>query len=290
MVEIDLVSLFGPEAEGVKAVFVFCPFHGDSHRPNLAVYRDGTYCFACGYRESPEQFLARVARDPSALLGAKVASRGPLAGGGKGKWSEAAVAAWHSLLWEGRRRSRLEWLVQRGISLSLAKDVGLGHTGEAFVLPYRDRHGRLVGWKLRADPAFTDEYRYRNAPGLRRLLYRPRPGQGPLALAEGELDALLLASYGLDSLTVSTGVRSLPSLVREQPWLLHKEVYLFLDQDEAGEAVALQLLSLSPLWKRASWPEGKDISEWLTSLPFEERGRSLDEVLRWSMSSSSLRS
>lgn len=256
MRRIDLCDLFGVP-EGTRYVFCFCPAHGDQGRPNLAVYPDGTFCFACGFRETPDAFLARVAADPTALARARPGGRGragpvdllPLV-------REAQVN-----LWEGAYRDRQVYLVERGLSLSYARSWGIGHTGVAFLIPYRDREGQICGAKLRADPVLTKGWRYRNWPGMGTRLFRPNPRGFPRAIVEGELDALVLAQRGVDAVTVSTGAMTLATLELGG----RKRTVILTDWDEAGERAAQALLARYPDWIRvpAPAPGIKDVGEWI---------------------------
>ena len=51
---IDLQAVFGAPPD-VGYVVLRCPAHDDRGRPNLVVYRDGSYCFVCGHRETPAE-------------------------------------------------------------------------------------------------------------------------------------------------------------------------------------------------------------------------------------------
>jgi len=281
MTEIPLEQLFGVPS-GTRYVYVRCPVHGDEGRPNLAVYRDGTYCFVCGYHETPEAFLNRIQRDPSALLVVQVGG----SGGGKATRPDWSLAdrSWRYLLWEGGRRERQAYLSERGLSLRFCQELGLGHTGQAFSIPYRDRQGRLLGFKFRADPLYGAEWRYRNSPGLGTQLFRPKPTRGIMVVVEGELDALLLAQYGVDAWTVSTGAGGLARGGWWEKVWRDRSVVVALDWDQAGERAAGAILARCPNWVRASPPgTGKDVTEWLTGIPVERRGVELERVLRvWS--------
>ena len=277
--EITLPDLFGVSPE-VRYVFLYCPAHGDQGRPNLAVYRDGTYCFACGFKESPEAFLERVSQDPGALQGFRVGGSGGNLRGPSPEEIEAWVREAHANLWEGPLRGRQAWVQERGLSLVYAREQGLGHTGVAFLIPYRGPRGELLGAKLRADPEASLPWKYRNLPGSKGQAFRPNPGGSPLVVVEGELDALVLAQYGADALTVSNGavgLRRLPSLVR----LPASGVLLATDWDAAGEETSKELLRAYPGWRRLPQPVPgvKDVSEWLSGVPRGERGCALRDWL-----------
>lgn len=270
---LDLAALFGvPPDTGY--VTLSCPAHQDGGRPNLVVYPDGAYCFRCGYRESPDQLRARLAAHPEQ---ARVGSRGRSRGGPPVDW-EVRARLTHQHLTQGNRRHRLGYLRGRGLSLDSIERARLGHDGLRFTIPYRDEAGRVVGLKYRADPYYTwDGPRYQNSPGLGTRLYRPLPGGYPTLVVEGELDALLAAQYGLDGVTVSTGVGGLARLVGRLP----RRAVLALDWDEAGEAEAHRLLARRPGWRRLPppWPGVKDLGEWLVQVPELERGRTLREAV-----------
>lgn len=269
---IQLEELFGVP-EGTRYVFLFCPAHQDRGRPNLAVYRDGTYCFACGFRESPAAFLARVAQDPQALVGARAGGSGGSSRGPSPEELTAWVREAQVNLWDGEMRDRQGWLRERGLSLTYARRYGLGHTGVAFLVPYWGPTGKLLGAKLRADPQAGLDWKYRNLPGSSNQLFRPNAGGRPLVVVEGEFDALLLAQYGADSVTVSGGAGGLKQLLRLVR-LPTSGVLIATDWDPAGEEAARALLARRPGWVRLPQPAPgvNDIGSWVPSLPVEDRG------------------
>jgi len=265
---LNLSELFGVP-EGTRYVFLHCPAHGDQGRPNLAVYPDGAYCFACGYRESPADLLARIGPGPHHLPGGARGGRGT--GGIERDW-EAGVRGADLPPWEGAFQERQRSPQDRGISATLARRFRIGYSGVSFVLPYRDEDGRVIGYKERADPELSLPWRYRNTPGLGTRLFRPNPTGGPMVVVEGEFDALALAELGVDGVTTATGAGGLMTLP-----LPRRRGLVATDWDEAGEQAAAALLRRYPGLRRLPPPAPgvKDVSEWLGKLPVGERWQRL---------------
>ncbi len=261
-----------PFFQGRRYLVAYCPFHEDRGRPNFVLYPQKGICFRCGAEVGPEEVRSLLLSGSLELAG----------GGGKGNGKREEAKALEALfreaydnLWQGALRPRQAYLRERGIGTGFAQSRGIGHTGSAFLIPFRDREGRLVGAKLRADPAFDLSWRYKNWPGTPSLLYRPFPEGSPTVLVEGELDTLLLAQWGIDALAPSTGVWSLLSL----PLPKKRPLLLLLDWDEAGQEVGrrLEREGKGVLVERPEWGEGaKDIGEALLRLPEERR---YDELL-----------
>ncbi len=265
-------------AQDRSYLVAFCPFHEDRGRPNFVVFRTHGICFRCGAKAEAAQILDLVRKGELVLArngGRRGEGRGK--GGGREDLESLAREAFQNL-WSGALKSRQTYLRERGIGPGFAQSKGIGHTGSAFLIPFRDREGRLVGAKLRADPAFELSWRYRNWPGTPSLLYRPFPDGSPSVLVEGEFDALLLAQWGFDAMSPSTGVWGLRSLR-----LPKKRLFLLLDWDEAGETVAKELESrgIGIRVERPDWAENaKDIGEALGRLPLEDRFDGVLEILR----------
>ena len=273
--QIDLAALFGVPP-GTRYVTLVCPAHQDGGRPNLVVWPDGSYCFRCGFRETPAELLRRLAAHPEQARSVVPGRRGKPAA--SIDWEVRAHLAHHHLV-RGARRQRQDYLVrERGLALETVERALLGHDGLRFTVPYRDQDGRVVGIKYRADPAYAwNGPRYQNSPGLGTRLFRPNPRGWPTLVVEGELDALLASQYGVDGVTVSTGAASLARLTGPLP----RRAVVATDWDEAGEKAARELLARHPGWVRlpAPVPGVKDLGEWLVSLPPPSRGRTLREVL-----------
>lgn len=248
------------EPAGHGPLWVLCPFHADTS-PSMAVYPDGSWCFVCGKGETAQAFLERIGYTGTPLPPRKQERQ-------RNAFDPRASALmcdiWHHTLVHGPRRERIDWLLQRGIWYATILEQKLGHTGERFVIPIGgERH---LGYKLRADPKYTDpdapKYIQRTAERL--ALYQPYPRRnGVRVICEGELDALVLHQLGYAPVTAVSGAGSLAETLRRNGYAPPRNARLVIatDQDEAGEAAAEELLRHYPWAVRAHWEGANDISE-----------------------------
>lgn len=273
-----------------QPLFIRCPAHHDTHRPNCAVYADGLYCFACGFRESATDFLRRhrcsdaeAARLPPRRLAAP--RRGHQAPAPDSY--SALVELCFLTLTQGPRQERLDYLYRRGFAHATLQRYKLGHNGDWFIIPIW--HGaRLLGVKYRADPRYVDldsQPKYRNAPGFKNAVFRPQPGAGPTIICEGEFDALLLAQYGYDAVTATGGASALAAQLRREP--LPRAPLVATDLDPAGDQAWRQLKVQHPQARRIRWPAGNDISEALLAQPVLTRGKELKQWIAQSSDATS---
>lgn len=280
--QVDIRYLLGtPTSQG--PVFASCPAHNDTGRANLAVYQDHTHCFRCGFHETAEAFCRRVGAEVGTLAQLPRRSVDNLDTPRRVETvSRSQVRIWHNNLVNGARKHRLTWLYDRGLNDETITHALLGHTGNYFSIPIP--RGRDYCYKLRADPRYTDptEPRYLNSRGLSGF-FRVNPKGSPTVLCEGEFDALLLAQYGMDSITAFSGAGSLFEVAK---YLTRKKsVIVATDNDDAGDEAWEKVKEAVPSARRLQWEqriEGRwinDISDLLLSFPTIARGRKLREVL-----------
>jgi hypothetical protein len=263
---------------GSGPLFLHCPVHGDEGRPNLAVYPNGTYCFACGFRETREQFVARLSGQGQI----EVVEASPPRFDPVPPFSWAGVVIWHRTLTEGPMRHRIGWYLERGLSPETIERFRLGHTGARFAIPVWFE-GACTGVQFRVDPLYSDpdEPKYRAPSGTKTLLCRPYPSGHPTVVCEGPLDAYLLAQFGVDAVTTTGGAGSLTEVLK---LALRDPVVVMTDLDDAGDDAWERLRSKRPGWVRAIWNGGKDVSEALARVDSTERASVLFEWLREAIS------
>lgn len=281
MSEVDIRYLVGIPTSDAP-VFLSCPAHNDKGRANLAVYADHTHCFRCGFHETAEAFCRRLGAEESTL--AQLPKR-DMAGVASLRRVETVprsqVRIWHHNLVTGARQHRREWFYARGLNDDTISKHQLGHTGNYFSIPVAS--GIAWAYKLRADPTYTDpeEPRYLNSRGLAGY-FRPNRGGRPTVICEGEFDALLLAQYGIDSITVFNGAGAMASLAKD---FKSRRPYVATDNDDAGDEAWDKLRAAIPGARRIAWEseiDGKyinDISDLLLTFPTIQRGRRLRELL-----------
>lgn len=268
----DLHDLIGYHGSS-EYTRIHCPFHPDDD-PSYTVWVDHAHCFGCGAHETAKQFAARVGANPDDF---SVTTHSPVKKKATDSYSNAAwqslFTIWHRCLIAGPREHRLCWLLNRGLWRSTVLQYGLGHTGDRFSIPIYDVEGRW-GYQLRLDPAYCDKYgetRYLTSRTGAQT-FRPNPRGSPLVVCEGPLDALLLAQYGLDSLTTVGGSASLAKQLRGylNPYQFF---YIATDLDTAGEEAAAQLERGFSKAMRVYWNGGKDVTEAINHVTPIERGR-----------------
>jgi hypothetical protein len=187
----------------------------------------------------------------------------------------------NTTLLRGARQARASWFTARGFSPHSLERFRFGHTGERFVIPFW-YDGEFRGYKLRRDERYCDpdEQKYLNPKGMPGVIIRPNPRGNPTVITEGELDAYLLAQWGLDAVTTTSGAGSLRNLLRSEQGLLRERVFVLLDNDEAGQEAADHITSESNLLHNIRLPTGNDITEYLAGIDAVERGSALRSLLR----------
>lgn len=227
-----------PPSNGAP-VKIHCPYHNDDVA-SMAVYPGNAYCFACGARRSPDQFL----RDSGKRLQLPAVQDVPVRRLDQDELTRT-IAAYQRKLDDKRRR----WLFQRGLDHVTTDAARLGHTGMAYSIPLTDHDGSLYGLKYRRDDAASsDQRRYWSKPGTATdKPYYPQSfnwqnTSGPVILCEGELDALLLTTYSVPAVSVSGGVNRAPTLM-DGLLARHGGVVLCLDNDKAGLDVTAQIVA-----------------------------------------------
>lgn len=241
---------------GRNPVKVDCPYHDDAIA-SMAVYPDGAHCFACGANVGTLQFLATHSGLDIHTQAAQVraeADRLIALGPPTEKKTDAAaivglaekVNLWAGAVTFSNPHPARYWR-ERGFTDVTIAGAMLGHTGRAYVLPLYDAAGQLFSVKYRRDDAVDPHApKYWTHPGTgRTAAYYPpvkdwATHKGPVILAEGELDALLLAQHGVPAISVNNGVNAIAAIF---PDILarHGGVVLCLDNDEPGRKITDEL-------------------------------------------------
>lgn len=274
----DIRTLIG-SPRGNEIFFIECPFHGDSGRPNMAVYADGTYCFRCGASETESEFTRRAASE-TITVARRGGDRKPARP--VERWQ---VDVYHRIL-TNQRHHRIEWFRRRGFWDETLVDHKIGHTGEKFVIPVQDRWGQVQGLHYRIDPeyypppTYYDEGppKYLNPRGQSGLIYAPGSrNRGPIIICEGPLDALLLAQMRWNAVTTTEGSGSLAKRLTHLP---DTDIYIATDNDEAGEEAYVALLNFYPKARRVRLPLGMDVTDTMLSVEPMERNDLWKQLLR----------
>lgn len=140
------------------------------------------------------------------------------------------------------------WLNARGISDQTIKDYGLYYdeAKQRIAIPIRDEDNVFAYNKYRRDPDLQEGPKYMYDRGGRALLFGAGRlwREGPVIICEGEFDCMLLDSKGFVAVTSTGGAFTFrPEWVK---LLEGREVYVCLDNDDAGRAGTMRIASMIP--------------------------------------------
>ena len=234
---VDLTALYG---EGKLR----CPWHDDNTTPNLQVYPDHAYCFACGKVVDSVAFVMHFENlnfyDAVAFLEenkgartARVINDEPV--------SVDSVREWHMALRDSTGTQAVNYLINRGIDVKVMAQLALGWRPNEITIPHIV-NGECVNVKFRN--LTENGPKYNSLPGREfKYLYpydyfrQHHSSASTLFLCEGEFDAMVLLSCDLPAMSVPSGVNT--PLDSHIPFLKRfKNVVLLFDQDSAGMAAA----------------------------------------------------
>ncbi len=280
---IDLRALLGTDR-------MYCAWHVDRTTPNMVIFPDHGYCFACGKRATAVELLEKT-QGLSQSEAIQYLLKNKDRAGLKGRCvlppleEEYVIKHMEQLAGTtaGAQRAR-EYLRARGLQQRTVLKFKLGCNETEILIPHYVS-GVLVNVKHRVLP----EYKRPDQPTYRSLAGRPLAQLWPfdaipqvsaplLVLTEGEFDAMLVWQAGLPVASVPSGVNR--PLLEWFPVLRRFDVVLVVfDQDTAGDAAwtrfeekkdpfgktNLQLFSdaCNTRFVRVRWPPnwGKDITE-----------------------------
>jgi DNA primase len=233
---VDLTKLYGYEK-------IRCLWHDDTITPNLQIYPDHVYCFACGAVRDAISFIMAVEKinfyDAVLFLqehkGDEVTAREV----DTEPFDQQTLVNAKNSLWGTVGHSALGYLNRRGItSNSLIHDLFLGTDFSSIWIPHFF-NGSCVNIKFRN---LTDNGPKYNSLPHREFKYlypfdyfrMKHSYGGDLYLCEGEFDAMLLLQAGLPAMSIPSGVNT--PLENYAMFLKgFKRVFLMFDQDEAGQ-------------------------------------------------------
>lgn len=178
------------------------------------------------------------------------------------------------------------WLKERrGLSDKVIEQFKLGWDGKALTIPIDDKENRYIFFKYRKDPEDnSDSPKYWYSPNSSAELYgwehiaNPKP---TLILCEGELDRLILETYGLPAVTSTSGVGTFKEKWIEILDALPSEIFICYDNDEAGMIGAGKIAELIPKAKVTRIPKldnVKDITDFVITQGIEEFKKLLEEA------------
>jgi len=241
---------------------VHCPAHADNTTPNLHIYEDHVYCFACAFYADVVAFWQvkhgferpiDAALDLAREFGVDVSEQSPQARNeaderrSKEEMYTKQAQVCHRAL--DTHTNVREWWERRGFDEELQRQFVLGanRNGTEAVIPYfhRDRIKGLIHRKLEGEPKYSyprrDEF-----PDGHKPLFIPSPLRDDVLLVEGIVDALALAALGES--VAAVGGTNISAEQMRQLEKLSGPIYVLPDADPEGDKAARR-------WVRSLYPK-----------------------------------
>jgi twinkle protein len=236
---------------GLNAV-MNCPFCEDREKKFAINLNTGAFsCLHennCGVKGSWYDFQKRLGDEPRPLD-----SKGLLSSG-KGPKTYQTPKPGKFVMPTGEA---LQFLTNRGFTEDTIKRFKLAMTedGKTIAMPFY-KGTKLVNVKYRSISEKQMWQEKQAEPALFNRDNIPAESQG-LVVTEGEFDTAALGQYGIDAVSVPSGVGNLEWIEHEWEWLNQfKEIILAFDMDDAGQEGARKTAKRLGEWrcKRAEFP------------------------------------
>lgn len=140
-----------------------------------------------------------------------------------------------------------EWLNKRKITKEALRTFKLGQKdSNTLMIPYY-KNNELVNIKYRT---LTDKKMW-NEKNAEPVLYNRDNAVHPeLTICEGELDAIALAIYGINAVSVPNGTNDLRWIENEWEWLeKFSKINLIMDNDKAGQNAVKEIVTRLGEWR-----------------------------------------
>jgi DNA primase len=180
----------------------------------------------------------------------------------------------------------IKWLLDRNISYEQLTIKGIRVESNRIVIPVRDAQGQFIFNKYRRSPFSEEGPKYTYDSGTTASLFNVHTIAGirgeSIFITEGELDAVLLNSFGLNAVSTTGGSGSF-----KEEWASYFEgndVYICYDKDEAGVRGALRVQEILPTARIIFFPEkfkGKDITDFFQKHTLKEFEALVKEATTW---------
>lgn len=181
-----------------------------------------------------------------------------------------------------------QWLLGRGLSQEVIDASGIHWNGSKIVIPIFDKDKNFLFNKYRKDPFSTDENipKYTYETGSTAALYNVHTLVGKhkekVFLTEGEMDALLLNSIGLNAVSSTGGSQTF-----HPEWFLdflNNDVYIMYDRDDAGVKGALRVNTMLASAKIIFLPhttKGKDVTDYFKTHTIKQFLELMEDASSW---------
>jgi len=183
----------------------------------------------------------------------------------------------------------LQWLLDRKISYELLQTTGIFVKDGQIVIPVKDEFGKLLFNKYRRNPFSFEGPKYTYDSGSKASLFNSHTLTGlrgeNIFITEGELDCVLLNSFGLNAVSSTGGAGTFNVEWVEK--LQGNNIYICFDRDEAGFRGALRVQAMIPDAKIIFLPEmkdGKDITDFFKTHTLKEFQDIAYESRSWNIS------
>lgn len=174
-----------------------------------------------------------------------------------------------------------EYLQSHGISLESVQKFELGLSDDKITIPVKDRDGNFLFNKYRhlleKDLEVGKKYSYDK--GAKATLFNAKIlEEAPIVVVcEGEFDAIRLDQEGIPAITSTSGAGSFPE--EFFPDLQNRQVFLCLDNDDAGKEGTNKILEELPTAMVVELPKGiKDICDYFNEYSKADFGKLLKET------------
>lgn len=161
--------------------------------------------------------------------------------------------------------------------------------GTYIEIPIFDVYGHHIFSKYRKNPFSNDDSpKYKYEPGSTSTLYNAHTVVGlknqTIFITEGELDALVLNSFGFLAVSSTGGCSTFK--IEWAEMLKDNDVYIVYDKDDAGIRGSLKVNKMIPHAKIVYFPEnfrGKDITDFFRSHTVAEFLKCVDKAETWTL-------
>lgn len=244
-------------ASGSQAIFP-CPNCGDATKFGINLDTGAYQCMranSCGFRGSFTDFQ-RFYRDEPVYIENKL-------------YSEKKTYSKPKEINAPINEVIYKWFEKRKIQPENVDKFNIGYIGNEILFQYH-KNGELVNIKYRD----MKEKKFRKETGCMSTLWNQDYIEGnKLIIVEGEIDCMSLYEYGLEGVSVPSGVNDMTWIENDWEYLdRFSEIFIVMDNDSAGQSSVEKLVNRLGKWrcKNVVLPM-KDVNECLmNNIPAEQ--------------------